>query len=85
MTIDLTPEQEAQLIRLVQTGVFESVEQFIGYSLAMVGQEDAEHKAWLKAELQKGIASLDAGHFSTMSTEEIAAEGARQLDEHRGG
>ena len=77
MTISLIREQEAQLKRLVQAGTFESVEQFINYSLAAVTMEDAEHTAWLKVEVHRGLSSLDAGRYSAMTTEEIAAEGAR--------
>ena len=80
MTIKLTREQESQLNELVQAGKFESVEQFINYSLAAVTEEDAEHTEWLRTETLKGLASLDAGRYSSMTTEEIAAEGARQLD-----
>jgi len=80
MTIELTREQEARLNELVQNGKFESVEQFIDYSLAAVADEDAEHTKWLRAEILKGITSLEVGHTSAMTTEEIAAEGARQLN-----
>lgn len=80
MTIELTREQEAQLSQLVQTGKFESVEQFISYSLSAVAEEDAEHTDWLRAETLKGLASLDAGRYSNLSTEEIAAKGMRQAE-----
>ena len=83
MTIELTREQEAQLNALVQAGKFDSVEQFISYSLSAVTDEDAEHTEWLRAETLKGLASLDAGRYSGMTTEQIAAEGARQLDQRR--
>lgn len=83
MTIELTREQEAQLNELVQAGKFDSVEQFISYSLAAVAVEDAEHINWLRAETLKGLASLSAGRYSAMTTEQIAAEGARQLDQRR--
>ncbi len=80
MTIELTREQEAQLSQLVQTGKFESVEQFISYSLSAVSEEDAEHTDWLRAETLKGLASLDAARYSHKSTEDIAAEGTRLLE-----
>lgn len=80
MTIELTREQEAQLSQLVQTGKFESVEQFISYSLSAVSEEDAEQTDWLRAETLKGLASLDAGRYSSKSTEKIAAEGTRQVE-----
>ncbi len=83
MTIELTRDQEAQLNELVEAGTFESVEQFIAYSLAAVADEDAEHTGWLRAETLKGLASLDAGRYSAMTTEQIAAEGARRLDARR--
>ncbi|MDQ3396214.1 MAG: hypothetical protein M3511_00350 [Deinococcota bacterium] len=83
MTIELTREQEAQLKELVEAGKFDSVEQFISYSLAAVAEENAEHTDWLRAETRKGLASLDAGRYSEMTTEEIAATGARQLDLRR--
>lgn len=63
MTIELTREQEAQLNELVEAGTFESVEQFIAYSLAAVADEDAEHTDWLRAETLKGLASLEAGRL----------------------
>lgn len=81
MTIQLTREQEAQLNQLVQTGKFDSIEQFISYSLSAVTEEDAEHTDWLRAEALKGLASLDAGRYSDKSTEEIAAKGARLLED----
>ncbi len=80
MTIELTREQEAQLNELVQAGKFESVEQFISYSLSAVTEEDAEHTDWLRAEILKGLASLNAGRYSQKSTEDIAAEGAQLLE-----
>ena len=84
MTIELTREQEAQLNELVQAGKFESVEQFINYSLSAVTEEDAEHSDWLRAETLRGLVSLDAGRYSDKSTEDIAAEGTRLLDnDHR--
>lgn len=83
MTIELTREQEARLNELVQTGKFDSVEQFISYSLAAATEEDAEHTDWLRAETLKGLASLDADLYSGRTTEEIAAEGALQLDSRR--
>ena len=49
MKIELTREQEAQLNALVQAGKFDSVEQFISYSLSAVTDEDAEHTEWLRA------------------------------------
>lgn len=81
MTIQLTREQEAQLNQLVQTGKFDSVEQFISYSLSAVTEEAAEHTDWLRAETLKGLASLAAGRYSDKSTQEIAAEGARLLED----
>ena len=81
MTIELTREQEAQLSQLVQTGKFESVEQFISYSLSAVTEENTEHTDWLRAETLKGLASLDAGRYSQKSTEDIAAEGTRQVED----
>lgn len=83
MTIELTREQEAQLDELVRAGKFESVEQFISYSLSAVTEEDAEHSDWLRAETLKGLVSLDAGRHSDKSTEDIAAEGTRLLDNDR--
>ncbi len=83
MTIELTREQEVRLNKLVEAGKFDSVEQFIAYSLAAVTEEDAEHTDWLRVEALKGLASLDAGRYSAMTTEQIAAEGARQLDQRR--
>lgn len=83
MTIELTREQEAQLSQLVQAGKFESVEQFINYSLSAVSTEDAEHTDWLRAETLKGLASLDAGRYSNLSTEDIAAKGMRQTENDR--
>ncbi len=83
MTIELTHEQEAQLNELVQAGKFDSVEQFIAYSLAAVTDEDAEHTDWLRAETLKGLVSLNAGRYSAMTTEDIAAKGERQLDTRR--
>ena len=80
MTIELTREQEQQLNQLVNTGVFDSAEQFITYSLAAVSEEDAEHTAWLKAEVQKGLASLDAGKYSNLSTAEIVAKASENFD-----
>lgn len=81
MAIQLTRKQEAQLDQLVQTGKFDSVEQFISYSRSAVTEEDAEHTDWLRVETLKGLASLDAGRYSDKSTEEIAAEGARLLED----
>jgi Arc/MetJ-type ribon-helix-helix transcriptional regulator len=83
MINELARQQEAQLNALVPAGRFESVEQFISYSLAAVTHEEDEHTDWLRAETLKGLASLDAGHYSAMTTEQIAAEGARQLDQRR--
>ena len=85
MTIELTETQEAKLKKLVSDGHFDSIEQALDYALASVAVETEEETAWLKARVHEGLASLDAGRTSTMSTREIAAEGARQLDRQQGG
>ena len=73
----LSKEQEAQLDAMIRAGKFESAEQFIDYSLALV-EEDAETTAWLRTKVGKGLASLDKGESSSLSTEEIVAEAKRR-------
>ena len=78
MTISLTAEQESKLQELIQKGQFESPEQFISYSLASL-DEDEDTTAWLKAQVAKGLQSLDEGKRSSLSTEEIVAEAQKRL------
>ena len=82
-TLTLTPEQETRLQDLLERGQFDSPEQFISYALASVEGEDAETTSWLKMQVEQGLKSLDAGHYSSKGTEEIVAEAERELAKRR--
>ena len=80
MTIELSPDTEAQLKRVLDSGKFESAEQFIRYSLDNFEVEDNLYRdeasvEWLRAEVQKGI---DSGEPETHDIEEIIAEAKRR-------
>ncbi len=78
MTIALTQEQETKLKELLDAGQFESPEQFIAYSLALL-EEDEETTAWFKLEVGKGLKSLDQGTYSQKTTTELVSEAERRL------
>ena len=81
----LTPEQEVRIQDLLERDQFDSPEQFIGYALALVENEDDDTTVWFKGQLVRGIKSLDEGHYSTKSTGEIIAEAERELTKRRRG
>lgn len=78
MTIALTQEQEVKLKELLDAGQFESPEQFIAYSLASL-EEDKETTVWFKSAVNKGLKSLDQGHYSQRTTSELVTEAERRL------
>lgn len=72
MEISLAPELEARLTRIASEtgkGANQVVEELIADYL--------DHDEWFKREVQKGLASLDAGKF--MSHEEVRLQTERIL------
>ena len=76
MNLNLSPDTEAQLKKMLDSGKFESTEQFIQYSLKRYEAEDNLYRdeasvEWLRAEVQKGI---DSGEPEPHNIEDIIAE-----------
>ena len=58
MEISLTPELEARLTRIASTagkGPSQILEELVA--------DYVDHDEWFRGEVQKGVASLDAGNF----------------------
>lgn len=73
MAITLSPELQARIELMVLSGDYASADDVLTKALALL--EDREEKLrWLQQELDKGLASLERGDYSTRSIEEIIAD-----------
>ena len=74
-TIDLLPDFEASLDRLIEGGRYGGVDDVIMYAIAALEDRDAAlraRKARLLADIQVGLDDIEAGR--THSVEEVFAE-----------
>jgi putative addiction module CopG family antidote len=71
MSVTLTPEHEAEVAERVASGRYPSSESVIGEALAALGEKEA--RAALVADIQAGVASLDAGLGEPLTRDTIEA------------
>jgi len=75
MNVSLTPELEGIVEQKVKSGMYNSASEVVREGLRLLHQRDEAREAKLnalRAEIQKGIDSLEAGRF--MDGEEAMAE-----------
>lgn len=73
MGVKLSAELQARIEMKVLSGDYSSAEEVMSKALALL--DDREEKlAWLRREIDKGLASLERGEHSTRSIEEIIAD-----------
>lgn len=81
-TITLSPELARFLDKLVQSGKFTSREEAVNEVLEKQKQHE-EELAYLKHEVDIGIAQADRGELVEFDAEKIKAEGRRRLSAHK--
>ena len=83
MTIELTQEQEEVVEQALTTGHFSDRGQVIAEALTLLKRRD-EARAALRADVQRGLDDLDAGHSRTVGTPEEAQALAADLKQRAG-
>lgn len=87
MSISLAPELEGFINQQVASGLYNSANEMIQEALKLLKERDEEKKRRLeelRAEINKGLASLDRGDKRPLDAEMIMAEGRRRLGAQRG-
>lgn len=74
MFVSLPTELEQLVNTTIASGAYASEQEVICAALYLF----KEHTEYLKVELQRGIEAADRKEFSTMSIEELKAEGRRR-------
>jgi antitoxin ParD1/3/4 len=70
MNVSLTPELEAVIQSKVRSGMYNSASEVVREGLRLLQQRDDAHEAKLnalRAEIQKGVDSLEAGRYRDLS------------------
>jgi antitoxin ParD1/3/4 len=76
--IELTPQQQQFVEAQVATGAFKEPSEVISVALALLQQRQREHDEYVRNELSKGIAALEAGERVPWDPERIKQEGRRR-------
>ncbi len=63
MEVQLSPEALAVINEQVASGEFASAAEVVDEALALLQERDRHYGEWLRAEVQKGEDSLNAGHY----------------------
>jgi antitoxin ParD1/3/4 len=77
--IELTPQQQQFIEAQVATGVFKEPSEVIGVALDLLQQRQLERDEYVRDELSKGIAALEAGERVPWEPERLKQEGRRRL------
>lgn len=70
MNVSLTPELEALIENKVRSGMYNSASEVVREGLRLLQKRDQTHEAKLsalRADIQKGIDSLEAGRYRDVS------------------
>jgi antitoxin ParD1/3/4 len=81
MNVSLTPELDQFIAEKVKGGFYSSASEVIREGLRMLRQYDELQRMklqQLRADIEKGIASLDSGKGKPLDIEAIKAEGRRR-------
>jgi antitoxin ParD1/3/4 len=85
LTITLEPPLSDFVDDLVATGRYESINDAVADALLRLRSETAyetpEYTAWLKSEVQKGLADIEAGRIVDYDPQAILAEARRRNSE----
>jgi putative addiction module CopG family antidote len=73
MGVTLDPALLAQIELKVLSGHYTSADEVVRKALALLDDREAKLR-WLQAEIDKGVASLERGEYSTRSIEEIIVD-----------
>ena len=87
MNVSLTPELELLVNEKVQSGLYHSASEVIRDGLRLLKEQDDLKKMRLqelRAEIAKGVESLDKGLREPLDIEAIKAEGRKRLAAKKG-
>lgn len=86
MSISLAPELEGFINQQVASGLYNSANEMIQEALKLLKERDEKKRRLeeFRAEINKGLASLDRGDKRPLDAEMIMAEGRRRLAAQRG-
>ena len=77
--IQLTPQQQQFVDAQVASGVFKEPAEVIGVALDLLKQRQREHDEYIRNELSKGVAALEAGERVSWDPDRVKQEGRRRL------
>ena len=77
--IELTPQQQQFVDAQVASGAFKEPNEVVGVALELLQQRQREYDEYVRNELSKGIAALEAGERVPWNPERIKQEGRRRL------
>jgi putative addiction module CopG family antidote len=81
--IELTPQQQQFVDAQVASGLFNEPAEVIGVALDLLQQQQREHDEYIREELSKGVAAIEAGELVPWDPERIKQEGRRRLSSRK--
>ena len=84
MNVSLTPELEAMVAEKVKSGLYNSASEVVREGLRLVREQDQLREIRLnelRAEIQKGIDSLERGESKPLDVEDLKARVRAQVEE----
>ena len=83
MNVSLTPELEAMVAEKVKSGLYNSASEVVREGLRLVREQDQLREIRLnelRAEIQKGIDSLERGESKPLDLEKLKAEARARVE-----
>lgn len=77
--IELTPQQQQFIDTQIATGVFKEPAEVIGVALDLLQQQQRERDEYVRNELSKGVAAIEAGERVAWDPGRIKQDGRRRL------
>lgn len=87
MNVSLTPQLESYIKQKVATGMYNSVSEVVREALRLMEERDslqAMKLEALKADIQKGLDSLESGQGKALNIDQIKARGQHLLNKRNG-
>ena len=84
MNVSLTPELEAMVAEKVKSGLYNSASEVVREGLRLVREQDQLREIRLnelRAEIQKGIDSLERGESMPLDVEDLKARVRAQVEQ----
>jgi antitoxin ParD1/3/4 len=77
--IELTPQQQQFVDAQVAAGLFKEPTEVVGVALELLQQRQREYEEYVRNEVSKGAAAIEAGERVPWDPERIKREGRQRL------